>query len=288
MCSRCGFFDFRGGNGLKVQILSDLHTERWAFTPVPVKSEAGRPDVVVLAGDIGNHASGIHVARDSFPDAEIIYVAGNHEFDWGHWHASLPCFRKAARERGVHFLENSTAQIGDITFLGCTLWTDFDLMGVRKRSAQMRAAEARLSDYRRIRTHGSATSSVMGELLKPIDTRKRHLQSRAWLDAELSERDPRKTVVVTHHCPLLKSCDPRYFDSPVNAGYGSDLTDFMGRSGLWLHGHSHYSCDYLAEGSPGVTRVICNPKGHRLSDGTDENPGFNPSKLISWNGSSWC
>ena len=60
---------------MKLHVLSDLHLEFADFTPA-----SNTADVIVLAGDIGLRAEGVTWARKSFPDQEIIYVAGNHEF----------------------------------------------------------------------------------------------------------------------------------------------------------------------------------------------------------------
>jgi predicted phosphodiesterase len=60
---------------MKLYILSDIHLEFSTFEPFTTDA-----DVVVLAGDIGKKSNGIIWAREKFPDKEIIYVPGNHEF----------------------------------------------------------------------------------------------------------------------------------------------------------------------------------------------------------------
>ena len=60
---------------MKIRVLSDLHLEFQSWTPPSVPA-----DVVVLAGDIASGADGIHWGREHFPESEIIYVPGNHEF----------------------------------------------------------------------------------------------------------------------------------------------------------------------------------------------------------------
>ena len=60
---------------MRIHVLSDLHTEMDSYLPHQVES-----DIVVLAGDIGSGAKGIEWAKHIWPDQEIIYVLGNHEY----------------------------------------------------------------------------------------------------------------------------------------------------------------------------------------------------------------
>ena len=46
------------------------------------------------------------------------------------------------------------------------------------------------------------------------------------------------------------------------------------RPALWVHGHTHDSCDYQV----GVTRVVCNPRGYE-----DENKRFDPELVVTVN-----
>ncbi len=62
---------------MKIRLLSDLHHEHFDGRRQLPEVEA---DVVVLAGDIHSHLEGLHWARETFADSEIVYVAGNHEF----------------------------------------------------------------------------------------------------------------------------------------------------------------------------------------------------------------
>lgn len=63
---------------MKLHIVSDLHNE---FTPhQPAPEVAAAADVIVLAGDIDLGTKELAWARDAFPNREVVYVAGNHEF----------------------------------------------------------------------------------------------------------------------------------------------------------------------------------------------------------------
>lgn len=268
---------------MKLYVLSDLHNE---FRPFPACSHEHmsawvQADVIVLAGDIDQGAAGIKWARESFGTRPIVYVAGNHEFYGGDWERTLDDMRQAAREQQVFFLENDAVDISGVRFLGCTLWTDFDLFGEKSRDLAMQRTGKALADYVRIKNDSPQS------MLAPQDTRVRHLTSRAWLERELAAGEPENTVVVTHHYPALQSCPPRYRENPVSAGFGSQLpAQLLARAGLWIHGHTHDSCDYelwhQGDDAFRQTRVVCNPRGYPLSRSSNrfENPDFDGQLLI--------
>lgn len=129
---------------MKIHLLSDLHTE---FAPFdPPRTDA---DVVVLAGDTSRGTEGIALARAWFPGLPVLYVAGNHEYYGESFPRLNHKLRAAADEAGVLFMENREVVLGGVRFLGCTLWTDFELFGGRQES--MAAAQAVMNDFRLIR-----------------------------------------------------------------------------------------------------------------------------------------
>ncbi|MDP3512500.1 MAG: metallophosphoesterase family protein [Sulfuritalea sp.] len=123
---------------MKIALYSDLHLEHMPVAWVPPAIEA---DVIILAGDIGSGASGLYWAADVFPDKQVLYVAGNHEY----YHAGLELLhemRGTAKQLGIQFLERDVAVIADaaysdtgqviygrVRFLGCTFWSGFSLHG---------------------------------------------------------------------------------------------------------------------------------------------------------------
>jgi predicted phosphodiesterase len=99
-----------------IHILSDLHLE---FKDYSSSVEA---DIVILAGDIHVGTGGLLWAREQFPESEILYVAGNHEFYRYTYQTLLKQFRIEAEKYNIHFLENDEIILDGIRFLGCTLW----------------------------------------------------------------------------------------------------------------------------------------------------------------------
>jgi predicted phosphodiesterase len=248
---------------MKLHILSDLHLEFSTFEP-----PATDADIIILAGDIGKGSNGIDWAREIFPNKEIVYVPGNHEF-YGHRRPeTLAMMRDAAQKVGVHLLDEDDLIIGNVRFLGCTLWTDFLLFGEAKKSTAMSDGQLCLNDFRVIRE---------GEKIPftPARSIELHEQSLAWLKAKLDEPFDGKTVVVTHHLPSRQSVVDRFKDALLSACFASELDYLFGKMVLWVHGHTHDNLDYEVNG----TRVICNPRGYVTYRGA-ENFDFNPKLVI--------
>ena len=268
---------------MKLHILSDLHLEFCAFTPPPTDAQ-----VVILAGDIHVSTHGFGWARAMFPQQEILYVAGNHEF-YGHdWDAHPDAMRAEAKRHRIHFLEDDAVVIDGVRFLGTTLWTDFDFFGEHMRERAMRACVQYLADFSQIHMrvaanthdHTDVTGPLhsTGRLLTPELVRARHLASRAWLEQQLAAPIGGKTVVVTHHLPAQQSVALRYRDDLGSAGFASRLEYLMGHSALWVHGHTHDRFDYTIK----KTRVICNPRGYCSRDGARmENRAFDPGLVVA-------
>lgn len=250
---------------MKLHILSDLHLELSDMQP---HSASNQTDVIVLAGDIHKNAKGIRWARESWPDKEIIYVTGNHEFYRDHVEHIKEELEAAAEDTGVHFLDDQEAFIGGVRFLGATLWTDFGLFGWENQLSCMDAGRRALNDFRLIRMNDWP--------LTPEKTVDMHKASRAWLQDRLAEPFDGKTVVVTHHAPSRGSLAARFADDPLSACFVSELDHLVEQADLWIHGHTHDNFDYRV----GKCRVICNPRGYEFPSGGPENFDFDPTLLV--------
>lgn len=248
---------------MKLHILSDLHNEFSHHMPSEASQEA---DVIVLAGDIWKHDRGVYWARESWPDKEIIYVAGNHEFYGRNRKYVISQLHIAAEKTGVHFLDDDEIVIDGVRFLGATLWTDFELFG--DRDGCMLDGMQSLNDFR-----------VINEgdwVFSPIDSVNLHNKSLAFLKSKLAGKFDGKTVVVTHHLPSMLSVAERYKRDTLSACFASNLDRLLGKSELWVHGHTHDSFDYKVNG----TRVVCNPRGYcTLVDG-QENSKFKADLIV--------
>ena len=251
---------------MKLWVMSDLHLEHHDLD-APLVVPAGA-DVLVLAGDVTNRspARGVEWLAANVP-LDSVYVAGNHEFYRGAVVPGLTEGREASHVRPrVRFLENDLAVVGGVRFVGCTLWTDFSVMGNTPLSVH--AARVGMNDYR-----ASKYSKQPYQRFTPELSRDLHYASRAFLRDALRIPFDGPTVVVTHHGPHPRSIDPLYDNDLLSAAYVSDLSDMLEEDGpdLWVHGHTHTSFDYVVC----RTRVVCNPRGYGR-----ENRGWNPGLVV--------
>lgn len=252
---------------MKLWIISDLHLEfGQPFVGPPLDA-----DVLVCAGDLltrGIVPSIEWLATDIPSSMPVVFTAGNHEYYGASVQESIREARLLRdRHPRIHFLENEAVDIGDVRFVGATLWTDFRINGGDPELA-MAAAQSGMNDYRKIKF-----SKLPYRKFKPIHAYRKHQESRAFLKATLADTSPRKTVILTHHAPSPRSIPPEFQGDPLSACYASDLEAMIveGQPALWVHGHVHKRVDYRI----GETRVLANPRGY-----PGERNDFDPRLVI--------
>ena len=284
---------------MRIKLVSDLHLE---FSDILIPNDQNY-DVLILSGDImvatdlhdhpepNNTADQAAIAngtglgrrqltaqrfrdflkRCSFQFPHVIYVAGNHEFYNGKWTQSLTTLsNECAKFSNVYFLEAGSKKIGDVTFIGGTLWTDMN----KHDPLTLHAVRDMMNDFRVIKKDLEGYTN-----LKPADTVIRHKHMLGYIKTVVAERPDEKFVVVGHHSPSFRSVHPVYaHETLMNGAYHSDLSEFIldrPQIKLWTHGHTHHPFDYMI----GETRVVCNPRGYE-NDGYSEDSGWNPNILI--------
>ena len=238
-------------------------TSIWNLQFIPAKPQA---DVIILAGDVHTGQNGIKWILNTFSTQPVVYVLGNHEFYGQKIPKLVDEIKAAAQGTNVYVLENDLVKIGDVTFLGATLWTDFKLFG-NAVLAEV-AAQTGLTDFRRIRLIPSYRK------FRPADARRFHARTLEWLQNQSLQARPGKIVVVSHHAPSPRSVPAHLSSDSLNPAYASNLESYIADSGVtvWIHGHIHHHSDYFV----GHTRVIANPRGYP----TERNTGFDPSLVI--------
>lgn len=257
---------------MRFALYSDLHLEIKAWAP-PVLDV----DVVILAGDIGSHTHGLTWAAARFQQP-VIYVAGNHEYYDAHLGMLAELQQPAWEHAGIYFLEKSRFELNGVRFLGCTLWSGFDLYGADKTEAYMAVAKRGINDYWMIHARG-------GKRLEPRDTLKLHRTAVRWLDAELAKPFTGKTVVITHFAPHRDCVAPQYEKSDVSPYFVTDLSRLMEKHQIdvWCHGHTHTNTDFWVPwkkdpwGAEGSCRVISNQLGYPREQA---DIGFRPDLVI--------
>jgi predicted phosphodiesterase len=232
---------------LKLHILSDLHVEFGDFSVPDVGA-----DLVVLAGDTHVGRKGVKWVLDQDLQAPVLYVLGNHEFYRGMFPGLIGELKQSAQGTNIHVLENGSIETGGLRFFGVTLWSDMDLFG--NPSAAMAAAANGMNDYHMIR------NSETSRRLTPPETVAWHRQSVGKLREFLDAGDTENSVVVTHSCPTIQSIPHRFRGHALVPAFASNMENLIlqYQPRLWIHGHTHDSCDYRI----GRTRIVCNPRGY--------------------------
>lgn len=242
---------------MRIHALSDLHVEFEGYTPAKVEA-----DFVILAGDIHTKARASSWAKEAF-NIPTVLIAGNHDYYGGSLQGTLRKLKECAQGH-VHFLERDVFVHGDVRFIGCTGWTDFRSFGHVQLNASN--AQSSMNDYRMIRHEPSFRR------LRASDTQAIADESKTWLLEQVRSPFAGKTVVVTHHAPLLQLLPSWPDTSGLDAAYANDWTEFLGqRIDLWVFGHTHHVVDVEIEGA----RFVSNPRGY-----PGEETGFKADLMI--------
>lgn len=256
---------------MKLRIISDIHCD------VNEKCNDNydfENDFIICCGDI----SGDRFTTEKWIKKNIkrgIIVAGNHlgynfvtGADEDSLNSSIKYLQEKFSQEPIWFLENQVVKMEDIIFVGCTLFTDFNLYN-KTFNAMMVAARS-LNDFRYV--HVLKNKKV--KTITPQDQLDIHIKSKKFIESVCKKNPNKKIVVITHHAPSLKSVPSQYKDDILSAAFASNLEDIIQKYDnlkLWCHGHMHQNCDYILNG----TRIICNPRGYFT-----ENPSFANSGII--------
>ena len=243
---------------MNVKYMRDLHLE--FGTPEKVYKDL-EGDILILAGDIidAKHR-GLDILKFiSSNFNHVIMVLGNHEFYHGKYTLVYDKL-KAVLPDNVYLLENENIEIDGINFIGCTLWSYMN-------EVDCYFAKLRMNDYKCVRS-GPKNEPWLRKL-SPTETVSAHLHSARYLEENITEN----SVVITHHAPSFKSCNPDY---EGNTAYATDLSDMMFdlKPAYWIHGHLHDTQDYFI----GETNILANPYGY-YAHGT--NPHFEMGKSFT-------
>lgn len=249
---------------MRIRILSDLHlminqlNGRVAGIKLS-KVFNERADVCVIAGDLCElrrykETIGPFLKNLIRQHRAVIYVPGNHEYyaaKYENYRPSPSDFKKIRQSlympKNVFFMNNESMEIDGVKIVASTLWSAIH----DRKVVQM------LNDFNYVK---DMTFDYFLSL---------HREAVDFLEREVSER----SVVVTHHAPSLESISARFKTHPANQCYYTNMEGFVSerKPSLWIHGHSHSSCDYMI----GETRVVANPMGYGY-----ENFNFTWNKIV--------
>ena len=247
-----------------IQPFNDIHADFVNYNmTVPVHKDT---DVVVFAGDVGEN---IHL-NFAWMNAQaqgkpVVYVLGNHEF-YGYDFNKLKALAAEVAEKypNIHLLDDDKVEIDGVTFIGGTLWTDFN----KECPVKMQIAKQRMQDYRAIKIFDGHYGKLM-----PKHTVAAHKKTVEYIKEEATKAYP--AVIVTHHAPHPLCVHKKYKGDILNDAYFTDLDWLFPQitAKFWFHGHMHDAvnikvCD---------TRIVCNPHGYPKFE---FDTGFNPNMLV--------
>ena len=269
---------------MKISLVSDVHLE---FGDLDIVN-TDNAEVLILSGDICVAAdldmrdrlqTELGFARwrsEMFHDfferctanfPHVIYIMGNHEYYHSDFATALgEMRRKLAHLSNLYILEREVKEIGDVTFIAGTLWTDMN----KEDPLTLYHMRTMMNDFRVItnsttpvnfRTQEGEFKTRVGKFM-PEDAVSEHVKMKQYIQSVVQGNHNTKYVVVGHHSPSRRSTHEMYaHDTIMNGGYSSDMDEFIEdhpQIRLWTHGHTHHEFDYVI----GKTRVVCNPRGY--------------------------
>jgi hypothetical protein len=244
------------------------------------KREPIKPRVSTLVFDPGVEADVCVVAGDFFPDLirsvealetiskrmPVILVPGNRDYYRGGLFRPdtktklLSIAKRRAKMIGnIHVLDNDSVVIGDVTFIGSTLWTDL-------RQVSDPSLFEPWNDFRCIFVKPD-------QPFTPAHQSRAFIRSKAYIENELKKPRVGQRVVVSHTIPHPSGISERYKDNIYSVFFNNDFSDLLSSPDApdaWVFGNNLDGCDVQV----GSTRLLSNPHGHLLKDGRSENPNF--------------
>jgi len=276
---------------MKIAVCSDIHLE---FGTISLENTEGA-NVLILGGDIcvakDLNKRDEYAIMDRFGRSEachqffqeccarfphVIYIVGNHE----HYHGDFRNTIKHLRDKlgylvNLHILDKQMVQLGGVSFIGGTLWTDMN----KEDPITLLHMTGMMNDFRCIMNSNRVVNfkdhegkfATRTAKFSPDDTVVDHKEMLEYIRIMIEGKFEQKFVVVGHHAPSKASTHPRYADEVImNGGYSSDLSEFImdhPQIKLWTHGHTHEDFDYMI----GSTRIVCNPRGYDVYEDRADN-----------------
>lgn len=238
---------------MKIQLISDIHVEFWRGLGRREREQKLykylRPaDVLIAAGDINtgrrNTLETLEFLARHYED--VIYFPGNHEYYAG---LDIEAFDDEFIMRlpvNVHYLNPGQIVIKGITFIGATLWTNFD------DNPLIEADCVRgINDFLRTK-------------ITPADMRAKFYEHSQYIKHAYEEA-PGTVVIATHFLPAQLCVAPRFrsvdnISSSLNRYFANGLDDWIAEleDATWLFGHTHDAVDIVI----GQTRCLARPVGY--------------------------
>jgi predicted phosphohydrolase len=212
-----------------IQVCSDIHLDyrdihETQFPQIISKSA----EILVLAGDIGNPFTKVFYKFIQYCSGIfqlVLFVPGNHEsFGTNVENSNMQLTKMFSMFSNVILLNNSTYEIGNIVFIGSTLWSNIPTH-VNKNDLR------KINDFSRIKNH-------------TIEKHNSYFQtSYDFINNELLQlvEKNKKVIIITHHSPSFSTIADKYIGSVTNCCYVTDLDHLLDHPNLvcWIYGHLH-------------------------------------------------
>jgi len=243
---------------MRVQIVSDLHIERFKQNIILTDFITPTGDILVLAGDIGSMYrirqlfDFLHQACEQFP--LVIYIPGNHEYyklrnspprAFCTLENALRSFSQS--HENLHFLNRKTLQIKNTLFIGATLWSNPD--NFTDKIVQISG----ITHERYIMRHNLDKTFISKSL-------------------EYGKKNNLNTFVVTHYPPVLEARNPSKCNDIYSGLYINNLDYLLENADVWVSGHTHFNYRIRKKNCLLVTNQLGKPK--------DKIEDYSPTMII--------
>ena len=250
---------------MKIRLWSDIHNEfgRLNWT----RRDDDNETTLIIAGDfqVGDNSFDLLLELcNAFK--YVLYTCGNHEY----YHNQMQQVNRQfgafeADCKNFYFLNPGHVVLDGVRFIGATLWTDLN----DNNPVTVAQVHRAMNDYVQIRigeTYSIEHDEKRVVELTPYHTMELNRQHSAYIEKVLAEPFDGKTVVFTHHAPLMQSvvADARYSHGKhltMNYAYGNTKLDrlfFDYDFVAWMHGHVHFRQEYEFNGK----MVYSRPRGY--------------------------
>ena len=240
---------------MKIQLISDTHDYLNRFIPHQ------QADLIIHAGDFtcqkDEQSTQIHrfVAMCQAANKPYVLVLGNHDY---YGRSIGTAYPKALQKQGINVLYRGREFVfGGMTFVGDTLWTDFDLYG-KPSSQELVLYRRSLMDFYDI--DGLSCQEIIDE----------HQKACRFLENYRHKKD---VFVITHFPPCEVMVHDDFQDSDLNPYFVNNM-DVSGFT-HWACGHTHFTDRRTDKGC----QLYINASGYQ-SAVAQECHDFDPSYLI--------
>lgn len=247
---------------MKMFVISDIHADIWRPRQGYWSTHLGKwlndVDVMVIAGDtgsFGNNLISIAQVLLELPHIHIVYVMGNHD----HYGTQLDYAKDVLtwadysldRLHVLTTLNPSWDYNDKITFIGSTLWTNFN----NESPAAMNEAQRRMNDFRAILKSSNKPITANNILQEFYNTKKLIFKT-------LERKSDRKCVVVTHHQPFIRGAVTDTLSHAYCVDMEKEFNECTNLPVYWIHGHTHKSTWLTKEFTHGQVTFVSNQFGY--------------------------